>query len=264
MPEPLQRILLLGDAYGMPQLTQRIPRNRIVAIVGAANRPASHASLHEIAKAYNLPFLIQPLYNDTRAFQSFHSAVEALRPDSMLCHSYAMLVRKELRTLVAGNAFNVHAALLPKNRGPNPIQWALIHGNSETGITLHVMDDGFDTGPIIAQRRVVIHDTDSWVTLSSRITEAGLLLLDACIPDLLSGKWQAEAQDDGAATCNARITPESFAIDFSRMDDNTIFNLIRAQVAPLAGAYVTTPTGKIRFTEYIPLSRIAELRHTYG
>ena len=84
------------------------------------------------------------------------------------------------------------------------------------------------------------------------------------MPSLLNGDWQAVQQDDLAALHNARIQPESFEINFSTMSDLQIYNIIRAQIAPLKGAYLDTPSGRVRFTEYLPLQKIAEMRKQYG
>ena len=92
-------------------------------------------------------------------------------PTRILVHSYSMILRPDVLSLVDYDALNIHAAL-PRNRGPNPVQWALIHDEAETGVTLHYLDDGLDTGDIVAQERIGISDADTWVTLSKRLRQA--------------------------------------------------------------------------------------------
>ncbi|MES2984403.1 MAG: formyltransferase family protein [Pseudomonadota bacterium] len=258
-PRPIERLLLLGDDYGIPELLAHVPRERVVGIVATANRPQYHATLAALAAEAGLPLLIQPPAQETEAAAQFITQLAALAPDGLLCHSYAMLVRPPMLALVDGHAFNVHAALLPRHRGPNPVQWALIHGDTHTGITLHQMSEGFDSGAILAQQQVPITPEDTWVTLHARIREQTPALLQRALPGLLSGHWHATAQDERLALHNPRITRDSFRLDAS-MSDRAIYNLIRAQVAPLAGAYADTPQGRIRFPDFVPLHDIPALR----
>ncbi len=264
MPQPLKRMLLLGDAFGLPQLLARIPNHVLAGIVVASNRPASYTPVAAFAEQRGLPLLVQPSFRDSHAYAAFIASLKDLRPDSILCHSYAMLVRKEMLDMVKGNAFNMHAALLPRHRGPNPIQWSLIHGDDCTGVTLHVMDAAFDTGDIIAQESITIHDDDSWVTLSQKLSVAAEGLLDANIETLIQGNWSRAPQDNTLAVHNKRISPESFLIDFATMDDRTIFNLIRAQISPLVGAYIETSNGRTHYPHMLSLEEIAQLRIRCG
>lgn len=263
MADTLQRIVLVGDAYGIPELLAHVPISRIAAIIGASVRPASHAALRAAAEPHGIPVLIQPRHTDA-AYPDFIRAVAALRPDGIVCHSYAMLLRPELLALVEGRAYNLHMSLLPKNRGPNPVQWALIHGDNETGVTLHRMDEGFDTGPIVAQERITISDDDTWVTLLSRLKLSAASLLRHSLLPVINGDMQETVQPEASARSNARIPQESFAVDFSTMSDRAIFNLIRAQVAPLKGAYIDTAQGRVRFDTYVPPAQIQNLRSRYA
>lgn len=260
---PPQRILVFGDTFGIPELLARIPSGFVVGIVAAAVRPQYHKELKDLAAGLDLPLLVQPKVHSA-TYADFFSQLAGLRPDSLICHSYSMLIRGDILNCVGWQAFNIHMSLLPRNRGPNPIQWTIIHGDQVSGTTLHVMDEGFDSGGIIDQEPVKIFESDTWVTLASRLNLATGRLLDRAIPLLLSGTWQAMPQDECAAVHNARIAPESFRIDFATMSDVQIYNLIRAQVAPLRGAYLDTPSGRLRFTDQISLREIADMRRRYS
>jgi len=260
---PIQRLLVVGDTYGVPEILARVPSGCVVGVIAAEIRPQYHEELKNQADGIGVPLLIQPRANSPD-YPAFFYDLTKLFPDSLICHSYSMLIRGDVLSLVGGRAFNAHMALLPRNRGPNPIQWALIHGDKKTGVTLHVMDDGFDSGSIVDQESVDILNTDTWLTLLSRLRVAANRLLDRAMPSLLNGDWQAVQQDDRAAQHNARIPPESFEVNFSTMSDLQISNLIRSQVAPLMGAYLDTPSGRVRFTEYLSFERISEMRKHYG
>ena len=260
----MKQLLIVGDGYGVPELLEFIPHHKVRAIIAASNRPQYHSDLEKIASDLGVSFLMQPLVGDKAAYAQFVHDVKKMSPDGLFSHSYSMLVRPDILHLVEGRAFNVHAALLPRNRGPNPVQWALIHGEDKTGVTLHVMDNGIDSGAIVDQKSIAISDKDTWVSLMERVRSETRELLKRAIPRLLDGRWTAKPQDAHMATTNKRISRDSFRIDFSSMSDRDIFNLIRAQVEPLAGAYVETREGQIRFKSYMLIDDVASLRARYA
>jgi len=262
-PSPMRRILLTGDQYGIRELLSVVPREFVSGLIVAANRPQYHGELKGLARERGLPLFVQPSRNHADAFRRFLDAIAALAADGLICHSYSMLLPAEILNFLEGRAFNVHAALLPRNRGPNPVQWALIHGESETGVTLHLMEEELDSGPIVEQISIPVREEDTWVTLLDRIQYVSKRLLQQVIPKLLEGRWRATPQDDTRASRNPRIPKESFEIDFGRMSDREVFNLIRSQVAPLAGAYLVTASGKKHFREWVSMEGVRRLREKY-
>ena len=264
MKAPLKRLLIFGDGYGVPELLEYLPQGRVKGVIAASNRSQYHCKLRNIAENLSVAFLVQPPLKEGDSYARFIRDVKDLAPDGLLCHSYSMLINPEVLKIVEGRAFNVHASLLPRNRGPNPVQWALIRGESLTGVTLHLMDEGFDTGAIIDQEAVQIMDEDTWGSLMKRVRTATQMLLRRAIPQLLEGKWDARPQNEEDATVNKRIPRDSFRIDFNGMTDREIFNLVRAQVEPLAGAYIETGGEKIRFRKYLSMDEVASLRARYA
>ena len=83
----------------------------------------------------------------------------------MICNSFSLILREDLLEKINYNAINIHSSLLPKNRGPNPIQWAILI-DKKTGLTIHFIDDGIDTGDIIFQKEVNIDFDDTWVVIT--------------------------------------------------------------------------------------------------
>ena len=258
-----QRIAFVGDDYGIGELAAMLPRERIGCIVGASIRPQYFDELKKIAASIDVPFLIQPKFG-SEEYIEFVDRFGRLEPDMIFCHSYSMLIRKDLLETVGYNALNVHAALLPKNRGPNPIQWAIIRGEKRTGVTIHYMNEGLDTGDIVAQEPVEIDDCDTWVTLREKIFEATRRLLARTVDDILCGNVRGVPQQEKEATTNFRLTPDSPRIDFAQMSDRQIYDLIRAQVAPLRGAYIETENGRFHFPEMLSMEEIRTLRKNYA
>lgn len=255
-------ILLFGDDLGVPRLLRHVPRQMVCGVVAAVNRPHGHGEINRCAHELGVPCAVQPL-PDSDAYARFVDWVRAMQPDLMLVSSYSMIIRNDVLAVAREGACNLHAALLPRNRGPNPIQWAIIKDEPETGVTLHYIDDVVDGGDIIASIRVAIGDEDTWVSLRDRLIAASEVLLAEQLPLVISGRNSRQTQDESIATTNVRLTPDSPVIDFEKMSDRQIFNLIRAQVKPLQGAYIESVQGRRYFPDYMPLDAIPGLRRQY-
>jgi methionyl-tRNA formyltransferase len=257
------RIALFGDQVGIPQLLEVIPKEACACLVVSAIRPESHGPVRKLAQNLSIPFVIQPRKKD-REYSLFVEEMTRLDPTMILCNSYSLLIRDEVRQLVGPHALNIHGALLPKNRGCNPIQWAIIKREQEFGVTMHRMDGSFDTGDIVAQRTFPIYEEDTWVDVRNRLNKETELLLKESAPLLLKGEYSCLRQDKLSATYNERLTPDTPRIDFVTMNDRDIYNLIRAQVAPLKGAYIDTEKGRIHFSERLNMDDVQQLRSQYA
>jgi methionyl-tRNA formyltransferase len=252
------RILLFGDSWGIPQLTGALPADRICGIVAAEIRPECHAELQSMAAGFQVSFLIQPRRKSTR-FQGFVGQVRELAPDLILVNSYSMLLPPEILSIPRFDCVNVHSAPLPKYRGSNPIQWAIINNESETGVTMHYMTAEFDAGDIIAQRRVPIFLPDTWLDVRSRVAGATEQMLREELPRLLAQTNDRTTQNEAEASRYPRRRPEDGEIDWSRSELD-IHNLIRALVAPLPGAFYYSGGKKIVLDRYLSLAEVAELK----
>jgi methionyl-tRNA formyltransferase len=167
---------------------------------------------------------------------AFVEEVRGLRPDLIFSFYYRRLLSPALLAIPRLGAINLHGSLLPKYRGRAPINWALVHGETTTGVTLHHMDARADHGDIIAQRAVPIAIEDTALTLSRKITAAARALLAEVYPLIASGRAPRTPQDHAAATKFRRRTPEDGFADWSRSAWQ-IYNLIRAVTHPFPGAF---------------------------
>jgi len=111
---------------------------------------------------------------------------------------------------------NVHASLLPRYRGSAPIPAAILNGDSETGITLMKLDEGMDTGPVIAQMLIPIESDDTTGTLTAKLAELGVQLLAKTLPRWLAGEIAPQPQDDSQATFAPKLNKEDGRLDWSR------------------------------------------------
>ncbi len=257
------RIALVGDTGGITELINHVAPSQIACIVGASIRPQYLSELGAWADRLKKPLLIQP-----RAVQpeyaQFVGRVRALNVDLLLCVSYSMLLGPETLEAVNSNAINIHAALLPKNRGANPVQWCLIKGETTTGVTMHYMDGGMDTGDIIAQLSTPINEKDTWITLNTKLDQLTRVLLANELPQVLAGTNARQPQTPAQATTNYRLSKDSPLIDWERLSDRDVFNLVRAQISPLSGAYFIHNGKRVTLDRYISVADVATLRTQYG
>jgi len=257
-----KKVIIVGDDFGIPLLLDIIPKNKIIAVVLASIRPKNHIYIKQIVGA-GIPIITQPSYFSDK-YPGFLREINQLEPDCIFCNSYSMLIRTEILQLVGGNAFNVHASFLPRNRGPNPIQWSIIKGEDYTGVSIHCMDADFDTGKIVNQLKVKIDFEDTWVSLRDKLTKLTIQICRDTIPELLKGNYSTKNQDEKMASRNFRLTEYYPKIDFNLMSNIEIYNLIRAQIKPLKGAYIIVREKKYYFDALLPLNAIAQLRRKYA
>ena len=200
------RILLFGDTLGIHQLLQKVPNDVIIGIVAASIRPHYLKELKLLADRIKKPFLIQPKWKSVD-YKNFHSQIISLKPDLLLVHSYSMIIREDVLSVIRLGGLNIHTALLPRNRGCNPIQWAILNNDYNTGVTLHQLDSSLDTGPIIDQHKVPIFFEDTWLDVRDRLNKATEELLSNNISSILNNDWVALPQCDAKATFGKRRYP---------------------------------------------------------
>lgn len=158
-----------------------------------------------------------------------------LDPDIGLVWSYPMILPPSILEVPRLGCVNLHPAPLPEYRGTNVIQWTLINGESHTGMTLHQMDEGIDTGPILAQSKSAIGPEDDFLSLMKRSKSDGEMLLAQAWPRVTRGELEATPQDESSASYYQRLAPWDRRIDWT-MSAVEITNLVRALVAPEWGA----------------------------
>jgi methionyl-tRNA formyltransferase len=161
--------------------------------------------------------------------------VAGCRPDFLFSFYYRRMLKPPLLALGARGALNVHGSLLPKFRGRAPVNWAIIHGATQTGATLHYMTEKPDAGDIVTQSAVPILPDDTGKDVFDKVTVAAELALHAALPSLIAGTAPRRAQDPAEATYFGGRRPEDGTIDWSQTAA-TIHNLVRAVAPPYPGA----------------------------
>ncbi|MGK3373945.1 bifunctional UDP-4-keto-pentose/UDP-xylose synthase, partial [Citrobacter youngae] len=140
-------------------------------------------------------------------------------------------------------AFNLHGSLLPKYRGRAPLNWVLVNGETETGVTLHRMVKRADAGAIVAQQRITISPDDVALTLHHKLCQSAREVLAQALPAIKAGDFQEYPQQEADATCFGRRTPEDSFIDWNKPCAQ-LHNMVRAVSDPWPGAFSYAGTQK--------------------
>lgn len=169
--------------------------------------------------------------------------ITAFAPDIIFSFYYRNLLCDNILHIAPRGAFNLHGSLLPKYRGRAPLNWALLNGEKETGVTLHRMVKRADAGAIVAQQRVTITPDDVALTLHHKLCQAARLMLEQILPAIKRGEFHEIPQNEVDATCFGRRTPEDSALDWNK-PATTLHNLVRAVADPWPGAFSYVGTQK--------------------
>ena len=162
--------------------------------------------------------------------------IRAMRPDFIFSFYYRKLLSNEVLACATRGAYNLHGSLLPRYRGRAPVNWVLVKGERETGVTLHRMVERPDAGPIAAQYRVPIAPDDTALTLHAKLCDAARTLLTECLPLLGRGDLVERPQDESQASYFGRRTPADGELDWHR-PAAALADLVRAVTQPYPGAF---------------------------
>jgi methionyl-tRNA formyltransferase len=174
----------------------------------------------------------------------FARRLRELDADVGVVVAYGRILPRPVLEAPRAGCINVHASLLPRWRGAAPIQWSIAHGDQETGVTLMLMDEGMDTGPILAAAKTSIEPGDDASTLSDRLSAMGAALLKAKLPEYIAGRLRPKPQDDSGATSAPMLTKKDGWIDWSR-PAREVHDRIRA-MNPWPGAHTTLGDRRIK------------------
>ena len=147
--------------------------------------------------------------------------LSGLAPDVIIVAAYGLLLPPDVLQIPPLNCLNVHPSLLPRHRGPSPVVTAILDGEVDTGVTVMQLDEGMDTGPIVAQRKTEIDPDETGQGLTSRLFEMGSELLVESLPGWTRGELEAQPQDDSRATVTTRLKRENGEIDWGRPAEYT-------------------------------------------
>ncbi|MFO1324895.1 MAG: formyltransferase [Burkholderiales bacterium] len=189
------------------------------------------ARVADVAADYGIPAIAPADANDA----AIAGRIAALAPDFLFSFYYRQMLGAPLLALPRRGALNMHGSLLPKYRGRAPVNWAVLHGERETGASLHYMAVKPDAGDLVAQTAVPILPDDAAREVFDKVTVAAEMTLDRVLPALVAGNAPRTPLDLAAGSYFGGRTPEDGRIDWSQ-DAARIHDLVRAVAPPYPGA----------------------------
>jgi len=245
---PLRIIFMGTPEFAVPSLKGLMEGpDTIIAVVCQPDREKGRGRrltpppVKELALRHGLPVL-QPSSIRTEAF--LHE-VRSLEPDLIVVAAYGKILPGILLNLPPLGTINVHGSLLPKYRGAAPVQWAVINGEEETGVTIMQMDEGMDTGDILLPAAIPIGEDDTAGTMFEKLAKLGGRTLTEAVALLKAGKLQRHRQDRNLATEAPMLSKEMGHLDWTK-DARSLHCLIRG-LDPWPSAYGFFQDRRYRF-----------------
>ena len=218
----------------------------VIAVVTNPDRPRGRgrqvmaSPVKKAALALDYPVLQPASVKES----GFCDTLTSLAPDYLVVVAYGQILTRAVLSIPRLGAINIHASLLPKYRGPAPIQWAIINGEQETGVTTMWMDEGMDTGDTLLMARVSIGPEDTAQSLHDRLAKEGATLLHHTLEQLASGQLTGTPQDHAAATYAPLLKKEDGRIDWTK-DAQALDAFIRG-MDPWPGAFTFLAGKRLR------------------
>ena len=192
--------------------------HEVTAVVTQPDKPKGRGKEVQIspvkacALAHNLP-VFQPVKIRTEESVAELKTYEA---DIFVVAAFGQILSKEILDMPRFGCVNIHASLLPKYRGAAPIQWAVIDGEEETGVTIQQMNEGVDTGDILSRAVIKLDKKETGASLFDRLAVCGAELIVKTLEDIEKGLIVPEKQDESKATHAGKLTKEIGRLDFSQ------------------------------------------------
>lgn len=234
--QDLKAVFMGTPDFAVPPLQKLLEHGvQVVAVVTGADKPAGRglhmasSPVKKIAQQHGLKILQPANLSDPEFVQS----LQALQAEVFVVVAFRILPRVVF-TIPPQGTINIHASLLPKYRGAAPVQWAIINGESETGVTTFLITDKVDTGNILLQERTPIGPDESFGELHNRLSHLGAELLLVTLEQMRQGGLSPQPQQ-GAVTLAPKITNAVAEIDWHK-PAREIRNLIRG-LNPVPGAF---------------------------
>lgn len=234
--------------FACPTLQVLIDRSEnLVAVVTQPDRPKGRGQklmpppVKELALRHGIPVHQPSKVRDP----AFIEEILRLKPDVIVVVAFGQILPKALLEIPPHGCINVHASLLPRYRGAAPLNWCIINGESETGVTTMLMDVGLDTGPMLLTRSTAIDGDESISTLHDRMSVMGAELLAETLDGLKTSSIAPREQDNALSCYAPMLKKEDGLIDWSR-DARAIHNQVRGlSVWPVAYTFMDGQVLKI-------------------
>ncbi|MDD3828414.1 MAG: methionyl-tRNA formyltransferase, partial [Anaerolineae bacterium] len=250
----MARIVFMGTPdFAVPSLQALARDHQVVGVVTQPDRPAGRGRrlvappVKEAAGALGLEVIQPPTLRRPEAVER----LVAWRPDLVVVAAFGQILRPEVLAIPPHGCLNVHASLLPRYRGAAPIPAAILAGDERTGVTIMRMDEGLDTGPMLAQADWPIRPDDTTGSLTADLARLGASLLVEALPGWLEGRIAPRPQDDAQATYCRTLQKEDGLLDWA-LTASHLDRQVRA-CDPWPGAYTAWAGQRLKILRARPL-----------
>lgn len=192
-----------------------------------------YSGVEEVCEKYKIPIYKEKNINS----EEFINKVKQISPDLIVVVNFVQILKREIISIPKKGCINTHASLLPKYRGRAPLNWAILNGEKETGVTVHYIEDGIDTGDIVQQEKIYIKDSDYIADIMLKVEDVySKIVLRAC--NLIEeNRVVALKQDLSLGFYCGKRRKEDGEIKWCNQTVRQINNLVRAVSRPYPGAY---------------------------
>lgn len=215
----MAKVVFMGTPeFAVPTLRALIRHHTVIGVVTQPDRPAGRSRQLQVSpvKAAALEAGLPVLQPEKLRRPEAIEALQRWQPDVYVVAAFGQILPQKALDLPPHGAINIHASLLPRWRGAAPIQAALLAGDTETGVTIMLMDAGLDTGPILTQRAVPVAPDETGQSLHDKLAALGPQLLLETLPAYLSGEIRPQPQPEEGVTYAPQITKEQGRIDWTQ------------------------------------------------
>jgi methionyl-tRNA formyltransferase len=243
------RVIFMGTPeFACPALQKLVDRGeQVVAVVTQPDRPKGRGQrlmpppVKELAVRHEIP-VYQPV--KVRA-PEFVEIIRSFAPDVIVVVAFGQILPKVLLDIPPLGCINVHASLLPRYRGAAPLNWCIINGETETGVTTMLMDVGLDTGPMLLKQSTPVGQNEDILSLHDRMSIMGAELLSETLDGLAAGTIVPQEQEDSRSCYAAMLKKEDGRIDWNR-NAGSIHNQVRGLAAwPVAYTFLDDQVLKV-------------------
>lgn len=225
------RIIFMGTPdFSVPFLVE-LHKDHTFEIAAVVTQPDQPVGRHRALTPPAVKIAAQKLGIDIiqeNNSQRLREKLATLKPDMLVVIAFGQILKPEIIKLAPHGAINIHASLLPKYRGASPIQESLLHGDTETGISIMQIDDKLDHGDIFLIKRISIEPEDNSISLAIKLSQIGSRILPTALKDIIAGSLKPIPQNHQNASYCHKIEKNNAQIDWQEMSATEILNRLRA------------------------------------
>ncbi len=211
------------DTPALRLVEQPVFARRALPLAHTSQQASPQSSIAQLAWSRHIP-----VWEVARLADPITQArLAAYKPDILCVACFSQRIPHSIITLPRLGCINVHPALLPKNRGPVPLFWTFRNGDSTTGMTIHVLDEGMDSGAILAQQEIIVADGSSYAALEAQCATLGGALLAQTVWDMYEGKATRQPQDEAASSYYSFPADKDFVVPVQEWEARRVYNFIR-------------------------------------